>query len=469
MTSRGHRSPVPSREEILLVPLGGTGEIGMNLTLYGHDGAWIAVDLGITFGGDAFPEHEVMMADPAFIVRNRERLAGILLTHGHEDHVGALPYLWRRLRCPVYATPFTAALARFKLTRAGHEDCPLIEVPLSGRIEVGPFRVEYLGMTHSIPEPNGLLIATPAGAVFHTGDWKLDEHPVVGRGYDRQRLHALRRGPLLAMVCDSTNAVVPGSTGSESDLLEPLSEIAGQAAGKVLVTSFASNVARLVTLARAAASAGRRFGVVGQAMERMVSIAKSTGYWPDDLPDLVDSRHLGYLPPGELMAACTGSQGEARSAMARIAADMHRDLLLDPGDTVIFSSKLTPGNERPVERLHARLRALGVEVVTDADARVHCSGHPAREDLRRLYGWVQPPLVIPVHGTPRHLAANAEIAAGCHVPRVQVIGNGDLLSLTREGVRPLDRVETGRLSAAADGRLRAVAPDLLAEMRDRAD
>ncbi|MGY6216089.1 ribonuclease J [Methylolobus aquaticus] len=455
----------PASDETLFVPLGGTGEIGMNLNLYGHDGWWLAVDVGITFGGDDFPDYDVMMADPAFIAHRRERLAGVVLTHAHEDHLGALPYLWRRLRCPVYATPFTAALARFKLARAGIEDAPVTEIGLGERFEVGPFAVEYIGMTHSIPEPNALLITTACGAVLHTGDWKLDDDPVIGRRYDHRRLLSLRREPLLAVVCDSTNAVVPGSTGSESSLFAPLREVAEQSQGRVLVTAFSSNIARLVTLARVAESVGRRFGVIGPAMERMVAFARGAGYWPDDLPDLVDPRHLGFLPPGEVLAACTGSQGEATSALARIATDRHPYLLLDPRDTVIFSSRMIPGNERSVERLQAHLKQHGVEVVTDADAHVHVSGHPAEADLRRLYDWVRPPAVIPVHGTPRHLAANAAIATDCHVPTACVIENGDVCRLAKTGPEVLGQVDVGRLRVAADGQLSRVPADVLRSMR----
>ncbi|WP_200375752.1 ribonuclease J [Thiocystis violacea] len=368
---------IPTTDELLFLPLGGAGEIGMNLALYGHDGAWFMVDMGLTFGGDAFPEHRVMMADPAFIAARRERLVGILLTHGHEDHVGALPYLWRRLRCPILATPFTAAFVRQKLAGAGIEEDPVRPIALGERFQLGPFGVEYIGMTHSIPESNGILITTPVGAVFHSGDWKLDDRPVVGRRYDPDRLHALSRAPLLAMVCDSTNAVVPGSTGSEGDLFAPLLELASQASGRILVTSFASNIARLVTLARVAEAVGRRFGLVGQAMARMVAIARGCGYWPGDLPELVDPRHLGLLPPQEVFAACTGSQGEPGSALARIAEDRHRDLSLDPGDAVFFSSKMIPGNEASVMRVQQRLKDLGAEIVTDTDAPIHVSGHPA--------------------------------------------------------------------------------------------
>lgn len=456
---------IPEHDELLFLPLGGTGEIGMNLTLYGHAGAWIAVDLGITFGGDDFPEHEVLMADPSFIANRRDRLAGLVLTHGHEDHIGAIPYLWNRLRCPIYATPFTAALVRAKLARASIAEAPLIEVALGERFAVGPFSIEYITMTHSIPEPNALLIGTPAGAVLHTGDWKLDDRPVVGRGYDHPRLKALRQEALVAMVCDSTNAVVPGRTGFEGDLFEPLLRLGRQATGRIVVTSFASNVARLVTLARVAQALGRHFGVVGPAMEQMVSIARVNGYWPDDLPELLDSAHLGHLPRAEVFAACTGSQGEPNSALARLARDMHRDLLLDPDDTVIFSSRLIPGNERSVERVQQELRAASVQIITDHDALVHVSGHPAQEDLRQLYHWVQPPVVIPIHGTPRHLAANAEIAAACHVPQTRIVANGDICRLSRWGVELLGQVETGRLTVQPDGRLAPVAPDLLSEMR----
>lgn len=466
MASDRNFRPIPAADDVLLLPLGGAGEIGMNLTLYGHDGCWIVIDLGITFGGDDFPLHDVLMADPSFIADRREKLGGIVLTHGHEDHIGALPYLWRRLRCPVYATPFTAALVRAKLARAGLDDEPVVEIGLGRRFHIGPFGIEYIGMTHSIPEPNALLISTPAGSVLHTGDWKLDDHPVVGARYDRARLIALRREPLLAAVCDSTNAVVPGRTGSERELFEPLRELAEAASGRVVVTAFASNIARLVTLARVAEAIGRRFGVVGPAMERMVAVARGTGHWPGDLPDIIDPRILGYLPAGEILAACTGSQGEERSALARMATDRHPHLLLDPGDLVIFSSRLIPGNERSVERLQQRLRALGVRVVTDHDALVHVSGHPAEDDLRKLYEWVQPPAVIPVHGTPRHLAANAAIAESCHVPRTRVIRNGDVCRLTPQGPELLGTIQTGRLTLEPDGRLATIPPDLLRTMRE---
>ncbi len=454
----------PAADELVFLPLGGTGEIGMNLSLYGHDGHWIIVDIGITFGNDQFTDYPVMMADPVFIEERREQLAGIVLTHGHEDHLGALPYLWQRLRCPVYATPFTAALARNKLNRAGLDGVPLHEIAIGERFTLGPFTVETIGMTHSIPEPNALLISTAAGAIMHTGDWKLDPDPVIGERYDQARLLALRNEPVLAMVCDSTNAVVAGSTGSEGGLFEPLRALVAGAPGRIVVTSFASNVARLLTLARVAQATGRRFGVIGQAMERMLAVARSTGYWPADLPELVDARHLGYLPRDEVMAACTGSQGEPRSALSRMAAGAHRDLLLDPGDTAIFSSRLIPGNERAVQQLEQRLRALGIAVITDNDATIHVSGHPAQDDLRQLYDWVRPACVVPVHGTPRHLAANADIATQCGVAEVRVIENGELCRFGRLA-SPVQYVGSGRLVVGRDGALQVVPADVLQRMR----
>jgi ribonuclease J len=460
--------PIPDTNEVLFLPLGGAGEIGMNLALYGHHGAWLMVDLGITFAGESFPEYDVLMADPGFIERHRGRLTGLVLTHAHEDHVGALPYLWRRLRCPVFATPFTAAVASHKLGAAGIGQVPLTEVALGARFEVGPFDVELVTVTHSIPEPNGVLIRTPAGAIYHTGDWKLDEDPRVGRPYDGDRLRSLASEPILAMVCDSTNAVVEGHSGSEGSLRTELRKAVEGCTGRVLVGSFSSNVARLATVARVAMDTGRRFGVLGPAMQRMLGFARATGYWPDDLPDLVDARHLALLPPEEVLAACTGSQGEPTAVLARLATDSHRDLMLDPGDTVIFSSRVIPGNEAAVERVQTRLHALGVRLVTDQDHLVHVSGHPAREELEQIYRWVRPPVVIPVHGTPRHLEANAAIALACGVPRHLDARNGDVCRLTRAGTRAaaevLGQVPTGRLALCEHG-LEPVPAPVLAAMR----
>jgi len=345
---------------------------------------------------------------------------------------------------------------------------PLNEVPLGARLDIGPFAVEFITVTHSIPEPNGVLIRTPVGAIYHTGDWKLDEDPRLGRPYDRARLQSLAGEPLLAMVCDSTNAVVEGHSGPEGGLRAGLREAVEGCTGRVLVGAFSSNIARLATVARVAMDTGRRFGVLGPAMQRMLGFARHTGYWPADLPELVDARHLALLPPEEVLAACTGSQGEPTAVLARLATDSHRDLALDPGDTVIFSSRVIPGNEGAVERVQTRLRALGVRLVTDHDHLVHVSGHPARAELEQLYRWVRPPVAIPVHGTPRHLAANAAIARGCGVTRQLDARNGDVCRLKRAGAgagaEVIGQVATGRLALREHG-LEPVPGPVLAAMR----
>lgn len=457
----------PRNDEVLFLPLGGCGEIGMNLTLYGHDDRWLIVDLGITFADDGFPGYDVLMADPGFITERADKVAGIVLTHGHEDHIGAMPYLWPRLRCPVYATPFTAALVTRKLLRAGIHGVPLIEMQPGERFRVEPFTLQYIAMTHSIPEPNMLLIETAAGRVLHSGDWKLDRAPVIGRHFDRERLQQLRGSRLLAFACDSTNAVVEGRTGSEGDLQQGLLRVVQARAQRVVVTTFASNVARLVTLARVAEASGRRFGVIGMAIENMLSLARAHGYWPADLPDPVAADHVAYLPRHEVLVACTGSQGEPRAALARMAADAHPDLPLEAGDTVVFSSRMIPGNERAVMGLQDRLRDLGVDVVTDADAPVHVSGHPARDDLRRLYGWLQPDRVIPIHGTPRHLRANADLATACGADTAHVPDNGEVCQLTPHGLQVVDRVANGRLYVDTNGGLTSVPAETLTRMREQ--
>lgn len=456
---------VPGSREVVFLPLGGTGEIGMNFTLYGHDGNWLIVDMGITFGSDDFPDYPVMMADPEFIVANRDRLAGIVLTHGHEDHIGALPYLWPRLNCNIYATPFTAALIKSKLSKNRIDNATLIEFEPGSCFRAGPFEVESIIMTHSIPEPNALLIKTSAGSVLHSGDWKLDDHPGLGKRYDEQRLKSLRNEKLLALACDSTNAVVPGKSGSEKDLFKPLLAIGNKAEGRLVVTTFASNIARLVTMARIAEKLGRNFGILGPAIERIITIAKDTGYWPEDLPEIVERRMLGYLPREKILLVCSGSQGEPFSALSLLARDGHRDLLLDPGDTVIFSSRAIPGNERSISLVHHRLREHGIKIITDHDEYVHVSGHPAQNDLQRYYEWVQPAILIPIHGTPRHLTANASIAKICNVPETPVFKNGNICSLSERGARVVGSIPTGRLYVSPDGRLLKVPEDQLNKMR----
>jgi ribonuclease J len=435
----------PGPGDLYFLPLGGTGEIGMNLNLYGHDGQWLMVDLGITFSDAGAPGYDVLMADPDFIVQRSDRLAGLVLTHAHEDHIGAVPYLWPRLRCPIYATKFTAQLVRGKLAEFGwEEEAEIIEVPLSGNFAVGPFQIQMITLTHSIPEPNALVIRTAAGTVLHTGDWKLDPDPVVGETYDEVALRALADEGVLAMVCDSTNSLVPGVAGSEGTVLANLERLIGELENRVAVTCFATNVARLVSIRRAAAANGRRVALVGRSLHRINRVATETGFLTD-LPPLIDVQDMGYLPRGEVLLLCTGSQGELRGAMWRIARNEHQDVTLDAGDAVIFSSRVIPGNEVSIHALQNSLVEQGIEIYTDRDEPIHVSGHPARDELTQMYQWVRPKIAVPVHGEARHLVGQAEIAKECQVPEVLVGKNGALMRLAPGPAAIVDEVWTGRL------------------------
>lgn len=440
----------PGDAELLFLALGGAGEIGMNLNLYGHAGVWLMVDLGITFGDESTPGIDVIMPDPSFIEERRDELLGLVLTHAHEDHLGAVAYLWDRLRCPVYATPFTAAVLRRKLAEAGLLDrVPLTEIPLSGRFSVGPFAIELITLTHSIPEPNALVIETPVGRVMHTGDWKLDPDPIVGPTTDEKALIRVGEAGVLAMVCDSTNVLVNGESGSEADVRDTLLDIVGRYEKRVAVACFASNVARLETIARVGMAHDRQVALVGRSLWRIYEAAKETGYLLD-IPPFLGERDIGYLPRDKVLMICTGSQGEPRSALARIAAGDHPEVSLEAGDTVIFSSRIIPGNEISINRLHNRLSELGVELVTTNEENVHVSGHPARDELSQMYQWIRPRIAIPVHGEPRHLVAHAKLAQECQVPETVVVQNGAMVCLAPGRAEIIDEVFTGRL--AVDGR-----------------
>ena len=376
---------VPGKDELLFLALGGAGEIGMNLNLYGHAGKWLMVDLGIGFADEAALGVEVVMPDPAFIVERRADLVAIVLTHAHEDHLGAVADLWPRLQVPVYATPFAASVLRRKLTEAGLLSAvPLTEIPLGGKIELSPFSLELITMTHSILEPNALAIRTPLGTVLHTGDWKIDPHPLLGEVTDEATLRRIGDEGTLAMVCDSTNVFVEGEAGSEATVRANLEKAVKAARGRVAVTCFASNLARVESVALAAVAAGRHPVLSGRALQKMVESAKECGYLLD-FPTCVPEQQAGYLPRDKVLFICTGSQGEPRASMAKLAFGGHRDLVLEAGDTAIFSSRVIPGNERSVGRLHNALMERGVEVVTDGEVSLHVSGHPARDELTRLY------------------------------------------------------------------------------------
>lgn len=437
------------RKDLVFLPLGGAGEIGMNLNLYGHDGKWLMVDLGITFGDDSTPGVEVIMPDPAFIVERKKYLAGLVLTHAHEDHLGAVHWLWPQLECPIYATPFTAAVLRRKLAEAGLEKAAKItDIPMSGRFDVGPFGIELITLTHSIPEPNAVVIRTSAGTVLHTGDWKLDPDPVVGPSTDEKALMRVGDEGVLAMVCDSTNVLVSGTSGSEADVRDNLIELVGTLKNRVAVASFASNVARLDTICRAAKAHGRQVALVGRSMKRIVEAAQETGYLKD-LPPFISDSQVGYLPRDKVLLICTGSQGEPRSALSRIAADDHPEVTLDAGDTVIFSSREIPGNERSIGRLHNKLASMGIDIVTARDEYVHVSGHPAKDELVQMYQWTRPKIAVPVHGEARHLIAHAELARECQVPEPVGARNGYVVRLAPGRATVVDEVPHGRI--AVDG------------------
>lgn len=436
--------------ELVMLPLGGVGEIGMNFTLYGWEGKWIAVDCGITFGDDTTPGVDIMVPDVSFIAERKKDLLGIVLTHAHEDHLGAVPHLWPRLGCPVYGTPFALGLLRRKLVEVELDRIvPLHTVPCGGGIDLGPFRIDCIPVAHSIPETQALAIRTPAGTVLHASDWKIDPGPLVGPCTDEAAFRRLGDEGVIALVCDSTNAMVAGQSGSEAALRDSLIEVIRRCRQRVLVTCFASNVARLETIARAAEATGRTFGIVGRSLERIVDTARECGYL-QDIPDPVRAREAGYLPRDRVVLAVTGSQGEPQAMLARIAADDHPDLVLEAGDTVIFSAREIPGNERAVNRVQNRLAKLEVRVITDRHAFVHVSGHPARDELAVMYEWVRPPLIVPIHGESRHLTEHVRYAQSCGVPRAIIAENGAMLRLYPGPAEIVDHVPVGRL--AVEGR-----------------
>ena len=430
-------------DALYFLPLGGAGEFGVNLSLYGYRGKWLMVDLGMGFGDETMPGIELLVPNPTFIEERREDLVGLVLTHAHEDHIGASPHLWPRLRCPIYATPFTAAMVRTKL--AENEllgRAKITEIALNGAIELDPFRVEYVTMAHSIPEPNALIIRTPAGVVIHSGDWKLDPDPIVGPPTDEETLRRTGEDGVLALICDSTNALTPGHSGSEADLLPSLTALFDRYKNRIAIASFASNVARLETIAKAAQANDRHVALVGRSLWRIESAARQTGYLKD-IPPFLTEHDLGYLPRDKLVMICTGSQGEPRSALSRISSDDHPQARLEAGDVAIFSARGIPGNERAIIRVQNQLVQLGVEIVTSHDAFVHVSGHPAQDELTTMYEWVRPQVAIPVHGEAQHLAEHARLARAAGVEQTLIPENGALIRLHPGPAEIVDHVESG--------------------------
>lgn len=436
-------------DELVFVPLGGVGEIGMNLALYGlgsgRSREWLCVDMGISFADAEVPGVDIIIPDIQFLERERKNLKGIVLTHGHEDHLGAVYDLWPKLKVPVYATPFTAALLDSKRTmEPDAPKIPVTVVPQGGRVEIGPFDVEFVAVAHSIPESNALAIRTPLGLVVHTGDWKLDPAPVVGAVTDEKRFRALGREGVRAMICDSTNAIREGISPSEADVAANLAEIVREAKGRVAVTTFASNVARICSAAMAAAAAGREVVVAGRAMERIIGVARELRLL-DGVPQFRGIDAYSSLPRDKVVVLVTGSQGEPRAALARIANDDHPDIELDRGDILIFSSRTIPGNEKPVNRILNEMIRRGVKVITDRTHLVHVSGHPRRGEMMQLYEWVKPELSVPVHGEALHLSEHAALARGQGIKEVALCGDGDVLRLAPGPASVIDEVPAGRV------------------------
>jgi ribonuclease J len=454
----------PGRE-LLFLALGGSGEIGMNVNLYGCDGKWLMVDLGMTFSGTEYPGTELVFADLEFIEQRRDDLVGVVLTHAHEDHIGAVPYFAEELGVPLYATPFTARLVMEKLEEAGNaRNIQLNVIPHLERFELGHFGVRYLPLAHSIAEGNALLIDTPYGRIFHTGDWKLDDEPLIGVPTTQEELTAIGDEGILALVCDSTNVFNPEPSGSEGEVRRGLlSELEKHKGKRVLVTTFASNVARLETLGEVARASGRRLCVAGRSLDRIIRTSRASGYLLD-LPDPVDFDTAMRLPRGEVMIVATGGQGEPRAALARISEGSHQ-MSLERGDVVLFSSRQIPGNEIAIGRIQNKLAADGVTIVTDRQSPIHVSGHPGRPELEALYGWLRPEILVPVHGEMRHMCEQARLGIASGIPQAMVQQNGDLVRLAPEKPGKVAKVRAGRL--VLDGDIITPADGMAMVMRRR--
>jgi ribonuclease J len=437
-------------DELVFLPLGGSNEIGMNFNLYGfgpaHARKWIVVDLGVTFGDQTTPGVEIILPDPTFIEEYARNILGIVLTHAHEDHIGAVAWLWPRLRAPLYATPFTAFLLREKLREAGIlDEVSITEIPLSGTFSLGPFDLTLITLTHSIPEPNAVAIRTPLGSILHTGDWKIDADPITGAATDEAAIRALGDEGVLAMVCDSTNVFVDGEAGSEAEVRETLNALIGQLKGKVATACFASNVARMDTIIRAAEANDRRVCLVGRSMIRMSQAARSVGLLAGVQPFISDTE-AGYFPGDKILYLCTGSQGEPRAALSRIADGTHPHVKLGQGDACVFSSRIIPGNEIPIRNLQNKLADRGVRLYTERDhPGIHVSGHPCRDELKRMYQWARPQIAVPTHGERRHLLEHAALARDLQVPQAIAPRNGDMVRLAPGRAEIIDEVPAGRL------------------------
>jgi len=439
-----------SKEELLFCPLGGSGEIGMNMNLYAYgkedSQKWIIVDLGVTFADDSIPGIDLIMPDPGFIIDKKEDLLGIVLTHAHEDHIGAVAHIWPELKCKLYATPFTAALITEKFKEKKIDITAYLKiVPLNSKIKLGDFEIDFVTLTHSILEPNGLSIKTPLGTILHTGDWKIDPNPLIGNKIDQEKLKKIGDEGVSAMICDSTNIFSPGRAGSESDVRDSLLRIMETKNKRILVTSFASNVARMESIFYCAKKTGRAISLVGRSMHRIFKVAKKCGYLKG-LIDPLEPRDAKKVAKNKILFLATGSQGEPMGAMNRIINGLHPDVFLEEGDCVIFSSKIIPGNEKKLYNLQNQIVRNNIEIISEENAFVHVSGHPNRDDLKDMYKWVKPRSVIPVHGEHRHMQEHVNFAREMQVPKTLLIENGDIIKLLPgDAPKVIDKAPSGRV------------------------
>ena len=439
-----------TQDELVFLPLGGSNEIGMNFNCYGYGPPdkrkWIIVDVGVTFGDQTTPGVDIILPDPTFIEEHADDILGIILTHAHEDHIGAMGWLWPRLRAPIYATPFTAFLLREKMRERGClDEADITEIPLSGTITLGPFETTLITLTHSIPEPNGLAIRTPLGTILHTGDWKIDPDPLLGDPTDADAIRKLGDEGVLAMVCDSTNVFVDGVAGSEAEVRVKMGALIGSLTGKVAVACFASNVARMDTIIRAAQANGRKVCLVGRSMFRMAAAASSVGFFKN-MDAFVSDADAKRISDDQILYLCTGSQGEARAALARIAEGTHPHVKLGQGDHCIFSSRVIPGNDVPIRNLQNKLADRGVRLYTERDhPGIHVSGHPCRDELKEMYAWARPQIAVPTHGERRHLVEHAALARDLQVGQTVTPRNGDMVRLAPGRAAIIDEVPSGRL------------------------
>ena len=453
--------------DLVLLPLGGVGEIGMNCYCYGigppATREWLMVDLGVKFGDETEPGIDIVLPELGYIIGERRRLSGLVLTHAHEDHLGAVAWLWPQLKCPVYCTPFAAAILANKLKERGlEEDVPVHIKPVGARFSAGSFNLEYVSVTHSIPEPAALLIETKQGRVLHSGDWKIDRTPVMGGPFDEKRFREIGAEGVDALVCDSTNVFREGFSVSEAEVAATLGRIVAEAKARIAITTFASHVERISAAVAAARKAGREVVIAGRAMRQTIEAARACGYLRE-AGTFLDEEAFGYLPQDKIMLLCTGSQGEPRAAIARIAEDTHPAIALDEGDLVVFSSKTIPGNEKAVSAVHNNLARLGVDVITSDDALVHTSGHPRQDELKLLYDWLKPKALIPMHGEPRHLLRHMELAEAAGIEDTLMAENGDLIRLCPGPAQIVDEMPAGRLHV--DGKLIVPAVDGPAKFR----